>query len=124
MTEPLEVIASFMDGERVDADAFKRALGTEEGRDYLVDLVALRAVVERDTTALSAIAPRRRRLKGWLAAAAAVTVLACGSYLLGARTADSRAPALGTPAADPPPAPTRVIELEPGVNWTESSGGK
>lgn len=127
MTEPLEIIAAFADGERVEPNALTLALSTAEGRDYLVDLVALREIVDRETTALATALPRRRRLVSWVAAAAAVAVLATGSYFLGQRSAGGERRAVdGTvaTATDVPPAPTRVIQLEPGVNWTESSGGR
>lgn len=127
MTEPLEIIAAFVDGERVDPNALKQALGTAEGRDYLVDLAALRELVDRETTVLVTAPPRQRRLLSWVGAAAAVAVLATGSYFLGQRSATAERHVSDGPVAtttDTPPAPTRVIQLEPGVNWTESSGGR
>jgi hypothetical protein len=121
MTEHLEVIAALMDGERVDTRALKEALDTEDGPDYLVDLVALHELVDRETTVLATVTPRRRRMVTWLATAAAVVILAGGSYLLGAwltraRLTESPSPAL----SDAAPAPTRVIEIQ----WTEVSGGR
>jgi hypothetical protein len=46
MTEPYEVVAAFADGERVNADELKHALADAAGRDYLVDLLALRGIVQ------------------------------------------------------------------------------
>jgi len=40
-----ETIAAFIDSERVDPLALKRALASEEGRNYLVQLVAMREVM-------------------------------------------------------------------------------
>jgi hypothetical protein len=40
-----EVIAAFADGERVDTTALRAALADEAGRDYLIDLVAMREIV-------------------------------------------------------------------------------
>jgi hypothetical protein len=47
MTNDLEIIAAFIDGERVDASRLAQALVAPEGREYLVDLLALRELVEQ-----------------------------------------------------------------------------
>ena len=52
----LEVIAAFADGERVDTRALRDALADEAGRDYLIDLVALRGI---DIRQLGSRPPRR-----------------------------------------------------------------
>jgi hypothetical protein len=40
-----EVIDALVDGERVDADLLKAALSKAQGRDYLVDVLALRGLL-------------------------------------------------------------------------------
>lgn len=41
----LDVISTFLDGERVEPDDLKRALESPEGRDYIVDLLTLREAI-------------------------------------------------------------------------------
>ena len=43
-----EVIAAFIDGERVDSVQLAEALAESEGREYLIDLLALRELVDDD----------------------------------------------------------------------------
>jgi len=137
----LEVIAAFLDMERVDPAALKDALASEQGRQYLVDLVALREITADRAPALptvpARVAPRVRWIRR-LTAAAAVTVCAVGGYVAGnwaadSLTADERASfatssvtgpsgaRAGVPVAAP--APTSVIRFEAGVDWTETRGG-
>ena len=61
MTDTIEVIAAFADGERVDADALKQALGESAGRDYLIDLLALREAVESERADATRGAPNAIR---------------------------------------------------------------
>lgn len=116
-TENFEVIAAFVDGERVESDALKLALSDPAGRDYLADIVSLREAVRVPG---SAIAPAQWRSPGgkrWLAAAALVVVGAGAGYAIGHGSARREAA-----SASAAPAPNRVIELKPGVNWHETSG--
>ncbi len=131
-----EAIAALVDGERVDAEALKRALALPDGRDYLVDLLALRELVAEHGAASSAPgtagAPRLARLPRLAAAAAIVLATALGGYFAGTRSVSpvsappgplvpvASAPAAGLTSA---PAPTRVIRLQPGVDWQERTGG-
>ena len=104
MTDPFELIAAFVDGERVDPDALKLALCDPAGRDYLVDLVALRQVVQASEPASVARArPRSSRLR-WAAAAAAAIALAGTVYVTSSQS-------------DRPPAPDRVVKLDRGLDW-------
>ena len=137
MESQLEIIDAFIDGERVDAAALKRALDNEAGRDYFVDAWMLREAVQQDrdtpTVHRVAAAPRRRTVGGWAVAAALVAGVA-GGYLAAYRTtppADSvNAPApvatsIATgpsPAAFPAPEPTRVIQLEFRAEPTKGGG--
>jgi hypothetical protein len=106
MTEGFEIVDAFVDGERVDGDALKRALAEPAGRDYLVDVLALREMVQA-TEPERAVRPRARRFRApayWAAAAALVLALAGGLFYT------SR-------PSDAPPAPDRVVKLERGVDW-------
>jgi hypothetical protein len=127
-----EVIDAFVDRERVDVEALKAALASDEGRSYLVDVLAMRELVadqpDASVTPAARIANggRGRRVVAFVLASAASAVLAVGSYQWGARQAEARSVAAletsrRTPAQAIPiseaPTPTSVIYLEPGVDW-------
>jgi len=135
MAETHDVIAAFADGERVSPDALKRALAEEAGRDYLIDLLVLRGIVhvagpEMD---VEVIATPRRRAHAWIGIAAAIVASVVGGYAAGRVTAPAgaRVPvvtAVAETVPQPPrpaaaPEPTRVIRLEPGIDWKENIGG-
>jgi hypothetical protein len=151
MDERFQIIDAFVDGERVDTAALKLALADSDGRDYLVDAWLIRETVQEEIAADAAapvppaVAPPARRVP-WLIAVAAAVVCLIGGYLLGARLPRGAAPsdvtAAVTPTAPagvpgavvvtprpevvtsfPVPQPTRVIRLELGADWKESSGG-
>ena len=128
----LEVIDAFLDGETVDRDELKQALAEPEGRDYLVDLLDLRAA----TTEVADVDVRPTHPRRWRSLAAAAALLLCvgGGYLVGQRSVQVPPPVPGMAVAAPvgqrvvpagvkAPAPTRTIRLEPNVNWTETPGG-
>src|SRR5262249_62433775 len=97
------VISAFLDGEPCDARELADALGDAYGRELLVDLVALRQLVQTDGThgrASSPVWAKRPALRA-LAAVAAVLVALGGGYLAGGYRRD-----VATAAA--PPA-TRVV---------------
>ena len=136
MTDHLDVIAAFADGEHVEADALKIALADEAGREYLVDLLALRGLVaEAPVTRVAAAAPVSSPASWRLLPIAAMLVAGvAGGFAIGRQTAGSiaaePAPApMVTAQAVPPelripaPEPTRVIKLESGTSWNERSGG-
>ena len=124
-----EVIDAFVDGERVEAAAIKRALSEDEGRDYLVDAWLLRESVQDDMAVVpAASAPRRRlpRHRPWIfAASAALVCLAAGfgaGYQVAGRAVSAPlqitgslpgtvAPVTGS-GAFPVPAATRVILVD------------
>ena len=146
MSANLEVIDAFVDGERVDPAVLKDALSDAEGRDYFVDLWALRDAMQQDrevaTDARASAGagrakvtsrPSRRR---WLVAAALVTCVA-GGYAAGTRSpwsarfgsapiANPPEPAVASappvPGVFPAPQPTRVIQLEFHPDSTRSGG--
>ena len=129
-----ELIAAFADGERVDATELSRALAAPEGREYFIDLLALRELVDDDPAlAGSREIARKEWPFGWqglsLAAALLVT-LTLGGYVAGLRQGRVREPSRDARIVPPqvsnplaPPAPTQVIRLESGVNWREQIGG-
>jgi hypothetical protein len=140
MDQMEEVIAAFLDDERVDTEALKRALALPEGREYLVDLLAMRELVAVPIEPAAVVpAPKRQTVRRWGLAAAAAVLLSVSTaagylagYRLGGRSqpipaeAAVPAPAIVAPdaaSASAPPPPTTVIRLQSGVDWTERSGG-
>lgn len=134
MDHELDIIGAFIDGDRVDPAALKRALSDAAGRDYLVDLLALREIAGDVVPLASSASPARRSgpLSGW-ATAAALLLCIGGGFVIGERVNRTAAPSVTTAATSPgqpgaspvrAPEPTRVMRLEPGVNWIETPGGK
>lgn len=113
-----EVVSAFLDNEPFDANELAHALAEPGGRELLLDLIALRAVVQEDVAAPVQIntraMARQRRL--WIAAGfAAATVLFTIGGALTMRAIRSAPPAISE--ADVPPHPTRVVTFEPGLEW-------
>ena len=134
-----EIVETFVDGEAVVPADLLAALSDPVGRQLLVDLLVLRGlVVGHDTqrpTATVAAGPQktsRWRLLSMAAGLAAVSI--ASGYLAGSRSVTRTAavaevsqptgtrggPEAGAAAA---PAPTTVIRLSNGVDWTERAGG-
>jgi hypothetical protein len=89
MNQPHEVISAFLDDEPFDPSELAEALSDRTGRDLLIDLVALRHLVqvrdeERPTLRDQNQTPWRSSLRA-VAAAAAVLVALVGGYLIGER---------------------------------------
>lgn len=136
MSSELEIIDAFIDGQRVDGDAIKRALADPEGRAYMVDAWLLReAIQEQEEKTLASYAATRpaarsaKPVQRWLVAAA-ITGSLLGAYATGRITAPQPPPAVAPPTttavaqpspAFPVPAPTRVIQLE--FRASTTSGG-
>jgi hypothetical protein len=132
------VIEAFIDGEAVDPRALRNALADAGARDHLVDLLLIRGAVGVLNNPLQAaargapasVSGPRARAKWLTAAAATVLVSLSVGYVAGQRLVAPAAPSavevvLPPTQADPAaPAPTRSIAFTPGVNWTESSGGR
>lgn len=115
-----DVISAFIDNEPFDPLALATALADPSGRDLLIDFIALRLVVAADLT--DDVRPKgaapRARLR--MLAAAAIFLALGGGYAAGLRMASgSRRVA----ASEVAPAPTRVIELRPGIEWHQTGGG-
>jgi hypothetical protein len=104
MSDTHAVISAFLDDEPFDSDALADALSDPAGRALLIDLVALRHIVQSEE-AFASVAPtspaRRFSLRPLLAAAAMLVALA-GGYFMGERRS-------AVETLDPP-APTRVVQ--------------
>ena len=125
MNSEIEIIDAFVDGERVDSEAIKRALALPEGRAYLVDAWLLREAMQEDQARSSPVATRSvvrstKPAPRWLVAAAIAGSL-IGGYATGRITGHDVAlpatPPTTTAVAQPSPAfpvpaATRVIQLE------------
>ena len=123
------VIEAFLDGEAVSRGEVAKALADAEAREHFLDLVALRGgVAAMGPSTWSAPEPAAAwNTRRWWAAAAAVVFSVATGFIAGQRTVDASAFAtFEVERADrgSAPNPTRVITLEPGVNWTESTGGR
>ena len=131
----LQVIDSFVDGERVDPDALKAALAEPAGRDYFVDVWLMREAVHAESAAEALpmvavpVAPQRAPRRWIPAVAAALAGALIGGYAVGyrsGRVAPAPAPVVSPittvsappPSAFPAPPPTRVIQLEFHPNTT------
>jgi hypothetical protein len=115
MSDTHDVISAFLDDEPFDAGALAEALAQAEGRELLIDLIALRHLVQPGGSDLSAFdrKPARSGLRA-LAAVAAVLVALAGGYFIGERRTASPSSAL--------PAATRVVEAPPA--WQEIPAGR
>ncbi|HEY7501564.1 MAG TPA: hypothetical protein VH740_23780 [Vicinamibacterales bacterium] len=102
-----DVISAFLDDEPFDPRELSDALSDPAGRALLIDLIALRHIVQPIDVMRESAHPAgvwRRSIRPLMAAAAIVFALA-GGYLLGQRrTASSEIAA---------PAPTRVVQGPP-----------
>ncbi len=126
-------IDALLDGEAVDKEALRRALGDAGTRDYLIDALALRALTHDMGPAHYVVpgVPRSAVARGirWMAASLILVAGAGGGYLYGlgsqpATPSSSFEVMVDTAPAPAPiaPEPTQIIRFEPGVNWTSTSG--
>ena len=109
MSRTYEVISALLDNEPFDPQELEMALSDPAGRALLIDLTALRRIVQPTGAAPAITTANPMRRRPWrLAAAAAGLILALtGGYVAGER----RAVATSSEA----PAPTRVVEAVPFV---------
>jgi hypothetical protein len=106
-----DVISVFLDNEPFDAAELARALADPQGRELLLDLVAVRALVRDESpiapaAAHAAVGSRPK----WIA----VGFLAA-SVVFGAGTAWLLPPLLRQQHADAPPRPDHVVTFETGT---------
>jgi hypothetical protein len=101
MNDIPEVISAFLDDEPFEPSELARALSEPDGRAALIDLLALRHVMQPGKDA--AFVDHRSQGSRWRAAlaVAAVLVAMVGGYLVGERQ---------TERGDAAPAATRIIE--------------
>ena len=131
MTDRLDVIAAFADGEHVAGPDLEAALDDAQGRAYLIDILALRGLLDGSrATVVGGLPPSRKataQKTRWLAAVAALVFMGvAGGYLAGRQSSSiDRNPNVEVTAQAPvaAPAPTHVIRIENGVNWNERAGG-
>jgi hypothetical protein len=111
-----QVLSAFCDGEIVDPDLFAAALADPHGRAALVDFARLRAAVAPAGPLPASLASLRRspaRFTAW-----AVTAAAAALVLLIVAVASLLPPTFFTRSIDQsPPAPSRVMRYESGVDW-------
>lgn len=128
----LTLLDAWIDGEPVSPDAVEALLATHDGRVYAVDVMALRCAVRADMPAAPVVKPVNQvatppsRWRTYAAAAAVAVLTTAGGFVAGQYvTRDDGEPAASIAATthDSAPAPTRVIQFEVGVDWSESSGG-
>ena len=115
MNDTHDVISAFLDDEPFDARQLAEALSEPDGRDLLIDLLALRHLAQPGSKAVADAferTPRRSAVYG-LAAAAAVVLALAGGYLVGQRQDGM--------ASNPPPA-TRVVEVS--AAWQDAPIGR
>jgi hypothetical protein len=116
MSDTHDVISAFLDDEPFDSSQLAEALSERAGRDLLLDLLALRHLVQpqgNEVTAPFEQQPRRSALQA-LVAIAAILVALAGGYLVGQRRG-------GTALSEAPPA-TRVVEAP--AAWQEVPPGR
>lgn len=114
MSDRFDVISAFLDDEPFDPNGLADALSQPEGRSVLLDLIALRHVVQPEGD--GALAPASRKPQRALVpalAAAAVVVALVGGYRAGQRND-------GVTSSEAPAA-TRVVEA-PGT-WQDVPPG-
>ncbi len=102
-----EVISSFLDDEPFDPQELANALNDPAGRSLLIDLVALRSIVQLSDAAPVWAHGVVQRLWRVAAVAAALCVALGGGYVVGERQ-DVTTP-------EEAPAPTRVVVATPFV---------
>lgn len=109
MTDTHEVISAFLDDQPFDPQELDKALSEPAGRALLIDLVALRRLVQPGDAipAISTAIPSWRSPLRAALAAAAVFVALIGGYFVGERRAAT--------TSSEAPAPTRIVEAVPFV---------
>lgn len=115
-----DIISAFLDGEPVDPDLLARTLADPGARTLLADFLKLRqALDEGEGVPTSLTRLKAPRVAIWstrvpLQVAVMLALLAsAATFVFSGRTAaDGQAP----------PAPTRALRFEPGVDWQTITG--
>lgn len=113
MNETHEVISAFLDDEPFDAHALAEALSDPEGRAQLIDLLALRHVMQPGRDAMTVVRPKRSAGLRAVLAAAAMVIALVGGYALGQHQGESD-------RSEAPPA-TRVVDAP--AAWQQLPSG-
>ena len=111
MTNQHEVISAFLDDEPFDAQELVAALSDSAGRSLMIDLVALRHIVQPDECTVTQQRQRGSVRRPWLAAAALVVALV-GGYYIGERR--------GAGDVIDAPTPSRVVQAS---DWQSVPNG-
>lgn len=124
-----DVIEAFIDGEPVEPASLTSALSRADARDHLVEILILRDLISGQPLSHAGGARLAGPGRGWFrwVPAAAVVALIGGitGYVAGIRShAPVRPAATVMTVPTPAPAPTKVIQLRNGIDWTERSGGR
>jgi hypothetical protein len=101
MNNHLEVISAFLDDEPFESEQLADALSGPEGRAALIELIALRHLMQPAESVVAGAGQRRPSLRVLLAVAAVFVAMA-GGFWVGERRAHV--------AQTAPPAATRVVE--------------
>jgi hypothetical protein len=109
MSDTHEVISSFLDNEPFDLDELADALSEPDGRELLIELVALHRLVQpaEDLPPSVVVGPVRRSRWRVAAMAAALCLAIAGGYVVGERQSATESPQA--------PPPTRVVQAVPFV---------
>lgn len=104
-----DVISAFVDNEPFDPSELGVALADPDGRELLIDLIALRALVAEDAAAITALPRNAATLSPtrWIAAG-----FLAASLIFGAGAAWLLPPLLRQQPADAPPRPQHVVTFE------------
>jgi hypothetical protein len=124
----LVTIDDLLDGEAIERERLRAALADADARDYFVDALLIRHAARELTPPVPLASTARRariRWTQWLTAAVVVASVGAagvgGGYIWAHHTIDAPAPVETVVDVSPrtiAPAPTKVIHLQPGVNWT------
>jgi hypothetical protein len=114
--EHLDILSALLDGEPVDPVALEHALDAPGGRRLLVEFVRLREAARAELPLPPSLGALRPRAPFWrravpLPAVAAMLLIAWLTAWFSPRPAPEGPP--------DPPAPTRTVIYEPGVDWRE-----
>ena len=110
MSTTPDVISAFLDDEPFDGQELAAALSQPEGRELLLDMVALRHLTQPNVaqTSVPGMASQRSSTLRMALAAAAVIVAMAGGYFAGQR---------GESGATAAPPATRIVEAS--ATWQD-----
>jgi hypothetical protein len=117
-----DVISAFLDNEEFEPRELETALSASDGRDTLMQLIALRQIVQPPAAeASTAVRSPRQPSVLWLRAAVLIFAIGAG-YVLGLSVRSSRQES--TVGRLTPPAPTIVVHPAPDSGWEPVKRGE